>query len=408
MRHRWTRIIGIGVAFALLGAACNSAPGSSDGGTPTTMPGHDMGAATSATAASELRSNLNLLLQEHVYLAAIATNEALAGRTDGFTAAAGVLDANSDDLIETFGSVYPDAEATFSDAWKGHIGFFVDYTTGLAEEDQAKADKAIADLQGYADSFGQFLSDTVEGLPDGEAVSGLILEHALTLKAVVDAQAAGQAGPAFAALREAAGHMHMLADPLAAAIAGDNGLEGDANAPAAGLRSDLNRLLQEHVYLAGIAAEEALAGRQPVFEAAAAALDGNSDDVIATFGSVYPDAEATFSDGWKGHIGFVVDYVTGVATSDQDVMDRAVADLLGYVDSFGQFLSDTIPTLPGGEAVSGLIEEHVLTLKATIDAVADADPEVFTKLRTAAGHMHMLGDPLTESIVQDNPEAFAA
>jgi hypothetical protein len=348
------------------------------------------------------------LLQEHVYLAAIASNEALNGQAPVFEAAAAALDANSDDIIGLFGSVYPDAEATFNDAWKGHIGFVVDYVTGLATDDQAKADQAVADLQGYWESFGTFLSDTVEGLPDGEAVAGLVMEHVLTLKAVIDAQAGGQTAEAFTALREAAGHMHMIGDPLSGAIAGDNGLEGDPSSPAAGLRSDLNALLQEHVYLAASAANAALSGRTDEFEAAAGALDGNSDDIIGTFGSVYPDAEATFNDAWKGHIGFVVDYVTGLATDDQAKADQAVADLQGYWESFGTFLSDTIPTLPDGEAVAGLVMEHVITLKTVIDAVAAGDADAaFAGLREAAAHMHMIGDPLAEAIVTDNPEAFS-
>jgi len=41
--------------------------------------------------------------------------------------------------------------------------------------------------------------------------------------------------------------------------------------PAAGLRVGLNALLSEHVYLAAAATRAALAGRQPEFQAAAAA-----------------------------------------------------------------------------------------------------------------------------------------
>jgi hypothetical protein len=212
MARRWTRLTGIAVAFALLGAACTEAAGTDDAAN----------APSSATAAAGLRSDLNRLLQEHVYLAAIAANEALGGRSATFEAAAAALDANSDDIIGTFGSVYPDAEATFSDAWKGHIGFVVDYVTGLATDDAAKAEKAVADLQGYASSFGAFLSDTVEGLPDAEAVSALVLEHVLTLKSVIDTVAAGKAAEAFGALREAAGHMHMIGDALAEAIVHDH------------------------------------------------------------------------------------------------------------------------------------------------------------------------------------------
>ncbi len=212
MRLRSTRVVGLVVAFALLGAAC--------GGKKTTTAGTEGPAAkpSADTAAAGLRSDLNRLLQEHVYLAASATGAALRGDTPGFNAAAAALDGNSDDIINTFGSVYPEAKGTFNDAWKGHIGFVVSYTSGLAAKDTAKSDKAVQDLQGYADSFGQFLADTVEPLPDGATVSDLLLHHILTLKDVIDAQAEGDPAAAFTALRIAADHMHMLGDPLAAAI----------------------------------------------------------------------------------------------------------------------------------------------------------------------------------------------
>jgi hypothetical protein len=390
------------LALALVTAACGD-----DEPTPQTTGTTPPAQLTTDTPAAALRSDLNRLLQEHVFLAALATDAGLAGATDQFEAAATALDGNSDDIINTFGSVYPDAKATFNDAWRGHIGFVVDYVTGLATEDQAKQDQAVSDLQGYWESFGQFLSDTVATLPDGPAVSALVMKHVLTLKTVIDAQAARDPGSALTALREAAGHMHMIGDPLAAAIAQDKGVEGSATDAASGLRSSLNQLLQEHVYLAAIAATGALSANTPVFEAAATALDGNSDDIINTFGSVYPDAKATFNDAWKGHIGFVVDYVTGLATEDQAKQDQAVSDLQGYWESFGQFLSDTVATLPEGPAVSALVMEHVLTLKTVIDDFAGGDVEAgFSDLRAAAGHMHMIGDPLAGAIVADNPQAF--
>jgi hypothetical protein len=213
MRRSWARLIGVGVAFGLLGAACTETP-STEQSSPAV--------ATSDTAAAALRSDLNRLLQEHVYLAASAANAALSGRTEEFDAAAAALDGNSDDIIATFGSVYPDAEGTFRDAWKGHIGFVVDYVTGVATDDTAVADRAVADLQGYWESFGTFLSETIPTLPEPEAVSGLVMEHVLTLKGVIDAQAGGNRTEAFSALREAAAHMHMIGDALAEAIVADN------------------------------------------------------------------------------------------------------------------------------------------------------------------------------------------
>jgi len=178
--------------------------------------------------------------------------------------------------------------------------------------------------------------------------------------------------------------------------------------PAAGLRVGLNALLSEHIYLAAAATNAALGGRQPEFEAAAAALDANSVDVARAIGSVYgPDAEKAFLPLWRRHIGMVVDYTVGVATSDRARQDNAVNDLVGYTQDFGAFLSGANPNLPKS-AVADLVRHHVLTLKAVIDAQAAKDQDrAFTALRTGAGHMQMIADPLAGAIVKQFPDRIA-
>ena len=77
----------------------------------------------------------------------MATSHALGGRDAAFKGAVGGLDANSVDISKAIGSVYgPDAEKAFLPLWRKHIGFFVDYTTGVATKDKAKQDKAVVDL----------------------------------------------------------------------------------------------------------------------------------------------------------------------------------------------------------------------------------------------------------------------
>ena len=178
--------------------------------------------------------------------------------------------------------------------------------------------------------------------------------------------------------------------------------------PAAGLRVGLNALLSEHVYLAAAATNAALAGRQPEFQAAAAALDGNSVDVARAIGSVYgPDAEKAFLPLWRKHIGMVVDYTVGAATSDRAKQDRAVTDLVGYTQDFGAFLASANPYLPKA-VVADLVKDHVLTLKDVIDAQATKDQSrAFTALRTGAGHMQMIADPLAGAIVKQFPDKVA-
>lgn len=181
-----------------------------------------IGPATSAPAgalsAADLRIVLNNLLTEHVALAASATRGALSGQSARFQAAAAALDANSNDLIKAVGMVYgADAERAFGPLWKKHIGMVVDYTTGLATGDAAKRDKAVADLTAYSREFGAFINAATKSLPT-EAVQQLVLEHVLTLKAVIDAQKAGNQSAVYTGLRRALGHMAMIADPLAEAI----------------------------------------------------------------------------------------------------------------------------------------------------------------------------------------------
>ncbi|HET9726150.1 MAG TPA: hypothetical protein VFP28_04480 [Gemmatimonadales bacterium] len=176
-------------------------------------------AGAQSMAASDLRTALNTGLAEHVWLAAAATEAALGGRSGEFQNAAAALDANSVALSQAIGSVYGQgAGSAFLELWRKHIGFFVDYTTGVAKKDQRMQDKAVKDLLGYADDFGAFLASANPNLPK-DVVAGLVRDHAVGLKAVVDAQAKGDWPTAYAKLREAAAHMKMIADPLAGAIA---------------------------------------------------------------------------------------------------------------------------------------------------------------------------------------------
>jgi hypothetical protein len=360
--------------------------------------------------AADLRSNLNALLGEHVLIAAVATSHALGGRDAAFQGATGGLDANSIAIAKAIGAVYgADAEKSFLPLWQKHIGFFVDYTIGVAANDKAKQDKAVNDLVRYSEDFGAFLSSANPNLPK-TAVADLVKGHILTLKDVVDAQAGGDWPKAYVAIRNAYNHMHMIGDPLAAAIAKQfpDKFPGRTDSPAANLRNTLNMALREHAILAAMATGSALGGRAAEFKAAANALDGNSMDISKAIGSVYgTDAEKAFLSLWRKHIGFVVDYTTGIATKDKAKQDKAVKDLVNYADDFGAFLASANPNLPKN-TVAELVKGHILTLKDVVDAQAAREwPKVYSNLRLATSHMAMIADPLGMAIAKQFPERFA-
>ncbi len=404
MNRKFIRFAGVTAMVGLLSAGCGMA--TSHYGA---MPGTAM--ATSSTTAADLKTGLNALLGEHVVLAASATGAALGGREAEFKAAAAALDGNSVDIAKAIGSVYgPGAQDAFLPLWRRHIGFVVDYVGGGAAKDKAKQDKAVNDLVQYTQDFGAFLSSANPNLPK-PVVADLVKSHVLTLKDVIDAQAAEDHGKAYTAVRTAHAHMRMIGDPLAAAIAKQfpDKFGGASDSPAATLRTTLNLALREHVILAAMATGSALGGREAEFKAAAAALDGNSVDIAKAIGSVYgPGAQEAFLPLWRRHIGFVVDYVGGGAAKDKAKQDKAVNDLVQYTQDFGAFLSSANPNLPK-PAVADLVKSHVLTLKDVIDAQAARDwQKVYPALRAAAAHMQMIADPLADAIAKQFPAKFAA
>lgn len=173
------------------------------------------------------------------------------------------------------------------------------------------------------------------------------------------------------------------------AAAGVTGTAATATAAAA-LRGGLTYLLEEHVYLAGIAISQAVKDggdlTKPGTKAAVAALDTNSVALSKAVASAYPAAEKPFLDSWRSHIGFFVDYTLGKATKSDAKVTKAKADLDGYRTSFGQLINSVVPELPA-MAVADALTPHVASLFTAIDAVVAGDPTAFAKLREASTHM---------------------
>lgn len=366
-------------------------------------------------SAGDLRSALRNLLGEHTLLTASAADAFLRGRTAEFDAAVAALDANSVAVAEALGSVYGDEAAdAFLPLWRSHINLLVAYISGVSTDDPAKQQQALTDLDQYAQDFGAFLQAANPNLPQA-AVADLLRTHVMTLVTLIDAlatntpQAAGDQQSAYPALRQAYDHMDMHATALADAISRQfpGLLTGSADSAAADLQAALNGLLAEHTYLLAKSATAALDARNIEFEAAAGALDQNSQDLAAAIGSIYGDAAGTaFLPLWRKHIGFFLAYTMGLVAEDSAAQDQALADLTAYAQDLGAFLQSANPNLPV-DVVAGLVGTHAETTIAVIDAATMADPTVFyTNLRTAYAHMAMIANPLAAAISAQFPAQF--
>lgn len=417
--------LSMGIAACTSTSTTSSGPGSTTGtsATPTTMmgssttvaksPGSTPGTAmadmkgTPKTAA-ELRTALNMLLNEHTILAATATNAALGGRTAEFEAAAGQLNTNSEAISGAIGLAYgADAGKAFDGLWKKHIGLFVDYTKAVGAKDTAGATKAVDALTQYATDFAAFLSGANPNLPK-DAVTELVKTHVLTLKQVVDDQAAKDWPKAYADLGAAVSHMHMIADPLAAAIAKQfpDKFPGAADSKAADLTVALNSGLQQHVAYAALATDAALGGRTPEFDAAVVLLGTNTQALSDAVGSVFgTEAGTAFKGSWEKHIGFFVEYTQGVA-GDPAKKTKAAADLEKYAGDLAAFFNSALPELPKA-TVQEIVKGHIVGLEGVIDAQGAKDwPKAYKELSMAMNHMSTLANPLAAAIAKEMPEKF--
>ena len=143
-----------------------------------------------------------MAFQEHTYLAARATGAALGARDPEFKAAAARArrerrrrsrrrSARSTGRARRTRSC-PSGGVTSASS--------VDYTVGVATKDKAQAGQGRQDARGYSQDFRAFLASANPNLPK-DVVAGLVKDHILTLKPVIDAQAAGDQPKVYTLLR---------------------------------------------------------------------------------------------------------------------------------------------------------------------------------------------------------------
>ncbi|GAA3510622.1 hypothetical protein [Georgenia daeguensis] len=197
-------------------------------------------------------------------------------------------------------------------------------------------------------------------------------------------------GDPFADTRTAAQHMPETAATLAGGFASALEIPGATDSAAAGLRAELTALLQEHVYLAGIAVATAYttAPDSEEFAAAAATLDANSVALSEAVTSLAGEERGTaFLGLWREHIGYFVDYAVATKGGDTAGQEEALASLEAYTVEAGAFFEE----VSGGELPAGDVAEslrmHVSTLSTAIDDLAAGSPEAYASLQAAAGHV---------------------
>ena len=244
----------------------------------------------------------------------------------------------------------------------------------------------------------------------------LVKSHAVSLKGVVDAQGAGDHAQGLRrALRTAAAHMQMVADPLAGARSPSRCPRQVPGATPPRSRRDLrvalNNALREHVVLAACATSAALGGRQRRVpgrrRARSTPTRWPSPRRSAPSTARTPRTRSCPCGGRTS--GCSSTTPTGVATKDKAKQDKAVNDLVGYTQDFGAFLSVGQPEPAQGRGGRpGEVARALAQGRRRRPGEPVTRPRPSPALRKAAGHMQMVADPLAGAIVKQFPQKFAA
>jgi hypothetical protein len=389
---RAAAVVGLLCALALLTAACgDDSGGGGDGAatttsapaaTTTTLPA---GVAASDTAASSIRSELTVLLQEQVFLTGITVEQAVEanGNLDARapSATADVANESASDLADVIGTAYGLAVgADFLQLWNEHQHAVLGYAVGGGTASEvADARTAVIDRLVRADAD-----------LDEQALDEAFTASDEELLAAVDELR--QDSPAAANdLRRAADEMPAMALVLAREFDEHSALEGDATSDDATFRSDLTALFQESVYLLGLGLDELAAtedAADPEVEATFRAVDANAVELAGTL----QDDPDEFLGLWRDHITMIREYEIATQAGDAPGIDQSRESLEAWRDDVGNVLEEDYNTLPDGttlshEAIAEALVPHVDTILAYADAVAAREHTASELLRAAAAAM---------------------
>jgi hypothetical protein len=294
--------------------------------------------AAAPPAAPELALRLQALLGQHSILAADFMRGRIRGDEDFVQAANAALGKNTEAMTGLVGDLFgADAAKRFGPLWGDHVVALFGYASGLADQDDAARAQARRTLTSFELDLGSFFAGASGGRLSQDSAHHAILAHVDHLLAQADAYAAHDYPTADRIYREGYRHTFDLGRTLADALlpaAQSAGLQ----TPTWRLRSELGKLLAEHVVLA-VDVTRAAVTNSDDFTAAADLVNGNTRDLATAVDSLFGAAAAKgFQSLWAYHVEQLVAYAGGTAAQDTGRRDRARTNLHDFEQRFAAFL----------------------------------------------------------------------
>ena len=341
--------------------------------------------------AVELRTGLEELFGQDVFVGVRVTRSRLRGDSDFTQAAVDALSRNSDDLTTLIGRVYGSAKAQeFRRLWESQQQGLVAYARAASQHDQAAKAAARGQLDASPGRIAQFLHDLTSGGAAAPAISSRLGTHIDDLIRFTDAYAASDYATAYRIERMDYERQFALGTVIAAGIAG--GRAGDLPAgfdsPLTRLQSTLGELLGEHMQLVVDAMGAALRGG-PEFRADAAQVNADTEQLASAFGVLFgPQSAKRFASVWGDHVDALVSYSGAVAAKDQEGKAKAQAQLRAFEQHLSTFLSTSTEGRLKAPALSEMLHMHDRDLVQQLDAYARGDYTTAYRI-VYEGYQHM-------------------
>jgi len=326
--------------------------------------------------AVELRTGLEELFGQDVFVGVRVTRSRLRGDPDFTQAAVDALSRNSDDLTKLLGQVYGSARAEeFRRLWEAQQEGLVAYARAASQHDQAAKAAARRQLDASPGRIAQYLHDLTAGKIAAGTISSRLKTHIDDLIGFTDAYAAGDYATAYRIERADYERQFALGTVIAAGMAGGRtgNLPASFDSPLTRLRSTLGELLGEHLQLAVDAMGAALRGG-PEFRADAAQVNADTEQLASAFGVLFgPQSGTRFESVWGDHVDALVSYSGAVAAKDQNSKAKALARLRAFEQHLSTFLSTSTEGRLKAPALSEMLHMHDRDLVGQLDAYARGD-----------------------------------
>ena len=334
----------------------------------------------------DLRTTLERLLGHHAILAVRVMRGQVKGSPDLVQNLQDALGSNTHELTVAVRSLHgAKAAQTFERLWTSHVVSLFKYAGVVGAGKQEGKKKFEAQLDRYRARFGSFVETASDGKLKADIVAESLKTHINQLLAQVEAYAAKDYATTYRLEREAFAHMFPTGKALAGGLAVHHPGESSValEDPAQSLKSALALLLGEHV---GLLVEATRAGTSgsPEFRYAAAALDGNTEDLTESMGALFGQKNAhRFNDIWADHIDVLMDYTIGKAEGNEKAQKRAMHRMNAFVRRFPRFLIRATG-LRASPDLSRKIAQHEHLIVDQLDAYAAAKYTVALRISNRA------------------------